>query len=148
MDRLHRTRLLFGDAGVEKLKKSTIMVVGCGAVGSFAIEALARTGIGHIIVVDFDVVEESNINRQLFALESTIGMNKVHVAMARVRDINPDIKNKIIALIQLKTIPAIKTINFSIKLLFSSTLSFFIFLSFTSLSAIETYPPIGKILKE
>ena len=92
MDRLHRTRLLFGDAGVEKLKKSTVMVVGCGAVGSFAIEALARTGIGHIIVVDFDVVEESNINRQLFALESTIGMNKVHVAMARVRDINPDIK--------------------------------------------------------
>ncbi|MBQ2859082.1 MAG: tRNA threonylcarbamoyladenosine dehydratase [Alphaproteobacteria bacterium] len=91
MDRLHRTRLLFGDAGVEKLKKSTVMVVGCGAVGSFAIEALARSGVGHLVVVDFDVVEESNINRQLFALTSTVGVAKVDVAAARVRDINPDI---------------------------------------------------------
>lgn len=91
MDRLHRTRLLFGDAGIEKLKKSTVMVVGCGAVGSFAIEALARTGVGRIVVVDFDVVEESNINRQLFALESTVGRPKVDIAVARIRDINPDI---------------------------------------------------------
>ena len=91
MDRLHRTRLLFGDAGVEKLKKSTVMVVGCGAVGSFAIEALARTGVGHLVVVDFDTVEESNINRQLFALTSTVGAAKVDVAAARVRDINPDV---------------------------------------------------------
>lgn len=88
MDRLHRTRLLFGAYGIEKLQKSTVMVVGCGAVGSFAIEALARTGVGHIIVVDFDVVEESNINRQLFALDSTLGLSKVKVACARVRDIN------------------------------------------------------------
>ena len=72
MNRLHRTRLLFGDAAVEKLRNSTVMVVGCGAVGSFAIEALARTGVGHIIVVDFDMVDTSNINRQLFALESTV----------------------------------------------------------------------------
>lgn len=91
MDRLHRTRLLFGDVGIEKLKKSTVMVVGCGAVGSFAIEALARTGVGHLVVVDFDTVEESNINRQLFALTSTVGAAKVDVAAARVRDINPDI---------------------------------------------------------
>lgn len=91
MDRLHRTRLLFGDVGVEKLKKSTVMVVGCGAVGSFAIEALARSGVGHLVVVDFDTVEESNINRQLFALTSTVGRPKVDVAAARVRDINPDI---------------------------------------------------------
>ena len=49
------------------------MVVGCGAVGSFAIEALARSGIGHIILIDNDIVEESNINRQLFALDSTLG---------------------------------------------------------------------------
>ncbi len=91
MDRLHRTRLLFGDAGIEKLKKSTVMVVGCGAVGSFAIEALARSGVGHLVVVDFDTVEESNINRQLFALTSTVGAAKVDVAAARVRDINPDI---------------------------------------------------------
>lgn len=91
MDRLHRTRLLFGDVGIEKLKKSTVMVVGCGAVGSFAIEALARTGVGHLVVVDFDTVEESNINRQLFALTSTVGAAKVDVAAARVRDINPDV---------------------------------------------------------
>ena len=89
MDRLYRTRLLFGDERVEQLKKSTVMVAGCGAVGSFAIEALARTGVGHIIVVDFDVVEESN--RQLFALASTVGCPKVDVAATRIRDINPDI---------------------------------------------------------
>lgn len=91
MDRLHRTRLLFGDNAIEKLKKSTVMVVGCGAVGSFAIEALARTGVGHLIVVDFDCVEESNINRQLFALESTVGISKVEVARRRIYDINPEI---------------------------------------------------------
>ena len=91
MDRLHRITLLVGSDAVKKLQKSTVMVVGCGAVGSFAIEALARSGAGHIIVVDFDKVEESNINRQLFALDSTIGKTKVEVAKARIRDINPDI---------------------------------------------------------
>ncbi|MDW2958498.1 MAG: tRNA threonylcarbamoyladenosine dehydratase [Alphaproteobacteria bacterium] len=90
MDRLHRTRLLFGDDAIQKLQNSTVMVVGCGAVGSFAIEALARTGIGHLIVVDFDCVDASNINRQLFALESTVGLPKVDVARARIHDINPD----------------------------------------------------------
>ncbi|MBQ7128202.1 MAG: ThiF family adenylyltransferase, partial [Alphaproteobacteria bacterium] len=89
MDRLHRTRLLFGDTATDGLRAATVMVVGCGAVGSFAIEALARTGIGHIIVVDFDSVDESNINRQLFALDSTIGVAKVDVATARIHDINP-----------------------------------------------------------
>lgn len=90
MDRLHRTRLLFGDSAIEKLRNSTVMVVGCGAVGSFAIEALARSGIGHIIVVDFDCVDTSNINRQLFALESTVGQAKVAVAETRIHDINPE----------------------------------------------------------
>ena len=75
---------------MQKLSESTVMVVGCGAVGSFAIEALARSGVGQIILVDFDVVEESNINRQLFALSSTVGMPKVDVADARIRDINPN----------------------------------------------------------
>ena len=92
MDRLYRTQLLFGDTGVTKLKNATVMIVGCGAVGSFAIEALARTGVGHLILVDFDVIEESNINRQLFALNSTIGQPKVNIAMQRVKDINPDIQ--------------------------------------------------------
>ena len=91
MDRLHRTRMLLGDCGIARLKDATVMVVGCGAVGSFAIEALARSGIGHIILIDNDIVEESNINRQLFALDSTLGRPKVEVAAARIHDINPEI---------------------------------------------------------
>ena len=91
MDRLHRIRLLFGEENIKTLQSKTVMVVGCGAVGSFAIEALARSGIGNIILVDFDVVEESNINRQLFALQSMIGKPKVDVARARIADISPDI---------------------------------------------------------
>ena len=89
MTRLNRSRLLFGDNGIKKLQDATVMVVGCGAVGSFAIEALARSGVGHLIVVDFDNVEESNINRQLFAMDSTLGYKKVYVAQNRIRDINP-----------------------------------------------------------
>ncbi len=92
MNRLHRIKLLFGEDAVLKLQKSTVMVVGCGAVGSFAIEALARSGIGHLVLIDFDKVEESNINRQLFALDSSIGKNKVDVAKQRIFDINPQIK--------------------------------------------------------
>ena len=91
MDRLHRITLLLGKDAVNKLQKSTVMVVGCGAVGSFATEALARSGVGHIILIDFDKVEESNINRQLFALDSTIGKIKVDVAKARIHDINQNI---------------------------------------------------------
>jgi tRNA A37 threonylcarbamoyladenosine dehydratase len=91
MTRLHRITLLFGNSAIEKLKHSTVMVVGCGAVGSFAIESLARSGVGHIILIDFDNVEESNINRQLFALDSTIGKAKVEIAKQRIHDINPNI---------------------------------------------------------
>ena len=91
MNRLHRISLLIGKDSMSKLQKSTVMVVGCGAVGSFAIEALARSGVGHIILIDFDKVEESNINRQLFALDSTVGIPKVEIAKQRIHDINPDI---------------------------------------------------------
>lgn len=91
-DRLARTRILFGDDGIAKLQRATVMVVGCGAVGSFAAEALARTGIGTLILVDFDTVAPSNINRQLFALQSTIGRSKIDVAAARIADIGPDIR--------------------------------------------------------
>lgn len=91
MDRLNRTRLLFGDAAIKKLSSATIMIVGCGAVGSFAIEALARSGIGNLILIDSDRIEESNINRQLFALDSTINKEKVAVAKQRINDINPEI---------------------------------------------------------
>lgn len=91
MDKLHRIRMLLGDDAVARLQQSTVMVVGCGAVGSFAIEALARSGVAHLILIDFDVIEQSNINRQLFALTSTVGSPKVDVAANRARDINPDI---------------------------------------------------------
>ena len=92
MNRLHRITLLIGNESVKKLQQSTVMVVGCGAVGSFAIEALARSGVEHLILVDFDKVEESNINRQLFALDSTVGQSKVKVAAQRIHDINPNTK--------------------------------------------------------
>lgn len=82
--------MLLGDAGVEKLRAATVMVVGVGAVGSFATEGLARAGIGHLILIDADTVEESNINRQLYALDSTLNMPKVDVAAMRIHDINPD----------------------------------------------------------
>ena len=92
MDRLNRISLLLGEDAIKKLQKSTVMVVGCGAVGSFAIEALARSGVAHIVIIDFDKVEVSNINRQLFALDSTIGKPKVEIAKSRINDINPKIK--------------------------------------------------------
>ena len=89
-DRLHGTQMLLGQNATEKLRASHVMVVGCGAVGSVAIEALARIGVGHLTLIDCDKIEESNINRQLFALDSSIGMAKVDVAASRIYDINPD----------------------------------------------------------
>ena len=91
-DRLHRIRLLLGDEKLEKLERATAMVFGCGAVGSFATESLARCGVGHIVLLDFDTVAESNINRQIFATESTLGRKKIDIARERIADINPNIK--------------------------------------------------------
>lgn len=91
MDRLSRTRLLLGDENVAKLQAATVMIVGVGAVGSFACEALARSGIGKLILIDFDKYDITNINRQLFATDSTLGSPKVSVAAARIHEINPDI---------------------------------------------------------
>ena len=87
--RLFRTEMLLGHEGIKKLKKSTVMIIGLGAVGGYALEAIARAGIGHLIVVDFDVFDESNINRQILALSSTIGRKKIDVAKERVLEINP-----------------------------------------------------------
>lgn len=89
MPRLSRIIRLLGEEKVEKLKQSYVAIIGLGAVGSYATEALARAGIGRMLLVDFDIVQESNINRQLFALGSTIGQYKADVAKARVLDINP-----------------------------------------------------------
>jgi len=88
-DRLARIRLLVGEAGVERLKNSFVVVVGLGAVGSYAVEGLARAGVGRLRLVDFDVINASNINRQLYALGSTLGRKKTSVAAERVTDINP-----------------------------------------------------------
>ncbi|MBN1269318.1 MAG: tRNA threonylcarbamoyladenosine dehydratase [Kiritimatiellae bacterium] len=89
-DRFSRIELLLGPEAVKKLHSAHVVVCGLGAVGSFATESLARSGIGRLRLVDFDVIHPSNINRQLFALESTLGRYKVDVARSRVLDINPD----------------------------------------------------------
>ena len=88
-DRLARIRLLLGDEGVDRLKGSFVTVVGLGAVGGYAVEGLARAGVGRLRLVDFDLVKASNINRQLYALGSTLGERKTSVAAARALDINP-----------------------------------------------------------
>lgn len=85
-----RTELLIGKEGREKLQNSKVAVFGIGGVGSYAVEGLARAGIGHFILVDKDLVDESNINRQIIATTKTIGRLKVEVAKQRILDINPD----------------------------------------------------------
>lgn len=87
-----RTQLLLGDAAMEKLKNSRVAVFGVGGVGGYAAEALARSGIGEIDVIDNDTVCLSNLNRQIIATRSTLGMLKVEAARARMLDINPDIR--------------------------------------------------------
>lgn len=84
-----RTKALLGEEKFARLQNAKVMIVGLGAVGGYALEALARAGVGHLLLVDFDQVEESNINRQILALTSTVGRKKSEVAAARVRDINP-----------------------------------------------------------
>lgn len=87
-----RTVALIGEEAVEKLNKSRVLVFGVGGVGSFVCEALARAGIGHIEIVDKDVVDITNINRQIIALHSTVGKSKVEVMAQRMKDINPEIE--------------------------------------------------------
>lgn len=84
-----RTGLLLGEQGLERLQNSTVMIIGLGAVGGYALEGIARAGVGRLILVDFDVFDETNVNRQILALSSTIGRKKVDVARERVAEINP-----------------------------------------------------------
>ncbi len=91
-DFLERTRTLIGDNAIEKLKKSRVIVFGIGGVGGYTVEALVRSGIGEIDIVDNDKVSISNLNRQIVALNSTIGEYKVDVMKKRALDINPDLK--------------------------------------------------------
>lgn len=87
-----RTRLTFGKENMEKIFASRVIVFGLGGVGSYVVEALVRSGIGAIDIVDDDRICLTNLNRQLFALRSTIGKDKVDVAEERIHDINPDCK--------------------------------------------------------
>lgn len=85
----HRTELLIGKESIELLKSKKVIVFGVGGVGGFVIEALARTGVGTIAICDMDTVNETNINRQVIALHSTIGKYKTEVMKERLLDINP-----------------------------------------------------------
>ncbi|WIV18432.1 tRNA threonylcarbamoyladenosine dehydratase [Paenibacillus polygoni] len=85
-----RTELAIGAEGLDKLKNSTVAVLGIGGVGSMAVEALARSGVGRIILIDKDVVDITNINRQIHALTTTIGQKKADLMVDRVKLINPE----------------------------------------------------------
>lgn len=90
MSLLERSVPLIGEDGAEKLNNSSVIVFGVGGVGSWCAEALVRCGIGRIAVVDGDIVSETNRNRQLIALTSTVGMAKAELCAERLRDINPN----------------------------------------------------------
>ncbi len=89
MDQHIRTQMLLGSEAMERIKNSHVAVFGLGGVGSWAVEALARAGIGHLTIVDNDSVSVTNINRQLPALHSTVGRQKTEVVRERILDINP-----------------------------------------------------------
>lgn len=89
-----RTAMLLGDAAIERLSRARVAIFGIGGVGGYVAEALARCGIGSLDLIDNDVISASNINRQIYALSSTIGSYKVDVAKVRIQDINPNITVK------------------------------------------------------
>jgi len=93
---LERTELLVGENEIERLNKSHVLIVGLGGVGSFAGEFITRSGVGKITIIDGDAFDLTNKNRQLTALDSTIGKNKAVVLGERIKDINPDIELNII----------------------------------------------------
>ena len=88
-DQFTRTRLILGAAAMDRLQKARVAVFGLGGVGGYVAEALARSGVGALDLIDNDTVSVSNLNRQIIALHSTIGMKKTEAAKARVLDINP-----------------------------------------------------------
>lgn len=85
-----RTEMLIGDKAVKSLKNSRVAVFGIGGVGGYTVEALARAGVGAIDIIDSDKISVSNINRQIIATHSTVGMQKTYVAKNRILDINPN----------------------------------------------------------
>ncbi len=91
-DRFQRTRMLIGDEALVRLQSAKILVFGVGGVGGYVCEALARAGVGRVDVVDKDVVDITNINRQIIATTDTVGLPKVEVCKARMESINPEIR--------------------------------------------------------
>ena len=91
IDQFSRIEMIYGEKGMEKLHAAKVAVFGIGGVGGYVVEALARSGIGHLLLVDKDVVSVTNINRQIVALHSTVGKSKVKVMKDRCLDINPNI---------------------------------------------------------
>lgn len=103
-----RSELLLGEAALQRLREARVTVFGMGGVGSFVVEALARAGVGHLRLVDHDVVSGSNLNRQIFALRSTLGRAKVEVARDRVLDINPECRvEDLRVFVRAESIPAL-----------------------------------------
>ncbi len=106
-----RTELLLGSEGVERLRKAHVAIFGVGGVGSFVAEAVARAGVGNITLIDGDVVTETNLNRQLIALRSTLGKNKAEVMKERILDINP--QADVTAIPEFYTLENSESIDFS-----------------------------------
>ncbi len=96
-ERFLREEMLLGPGAMEKLRRSHVAVIGLGGVGSWCAEALARSGLGRLTLIDEDTVSLSNINRQLCALSSTLGRSKAQALAERIRDINPEIELKALA---------------------------------------------------
>lgn len=97
MNWLERTELLLGEEKLSILKSANVLVVGLGGVGAYAAEMIARSGVGRMTIADADVVGESNINRQLVALHSTVGREKSEILAERIRDINPQIELTVVS---------------------------------------------------
>ncbi len=91
-----RTHILIGDEGLDRLQNATVAVIGLGGVGAYAAEMLCRAGVGKLILLDSDTVSLSNKNRQLIALDSTVGKPKTEVLAARLKDINPNIQLELV----------------------------------------------------
>jgi len=139
-----RTELLLGKDKYEKLKKSHVLVVGLGGVGSYSAETLARAGIGELTIVDNDVVKSSNINRQLLALKSTEGKLKVEVMRDRLLDINPDIKiNAISKFLKGNDIPQLLETEYDYVIDAIDTLSPKVFLIVNTIR--QNYPLISSM---
>ncbi len=96
MDQLKRLELLVGENNIEKIKNTKVLVLGLGGVGSYAVEALVRSGIGSIILVDFDTIDITNLNRQLMTYQSNVGKLKTQELMNRIISINPNCNVEIV----------------------------------------------------